>query len=150
MKTRADARRRCSLLLFLIPLLLGLLLSASAHSGKLSDIEYVIHITVDGVNAGMLSSYMATYPADFVNYQDPEHYTIPFMVWGPGIEAGADLYALSTGVRSDPKTSAEDSRISTYACGCGPLPRVALLCGSQAGYRRSCTIQLRGSRKAVS
>jgi len=61
MKTRADAWRRCPPLLFLIPLLLGLLVSASAHSGKLSDIEYVIHVSVDGVNATRLTSYLGTY-----------------------------------------------------------------------------------------
>jgi cysteine-rich repeat protein len=69
METRARTRRCPLPLFFLIPLLLGPLFSTSAHSGSLSDIEYVIHISVDGVNAGMLSSYMTTYPADFVNYQ---------------------------------------------------------------------------------
>ena len=49
-------------LLSLIPLLLGLLLSASAHSGQLSDIQYVIQISVDGVNADMPETKMAATP----------------------------------------------------------------------------------------
>jgi hypothetical protein len=32
----------------------------------------------------------------------PENYTIPFVVWGPGVQAGADLYALNPGNRTDP------------------------------------------------
>ena len=87
MKTRTDARRRSHPLLFLIPVLFGPLLPTSAHSGNLPDIEHVIDISVDGVNA--------------------HYYT-------------------------------DDG-----------LPRVALLGGSEARYRRSCTIQLRSSGKAV-
>ncbi len=34
--------------------------------------------------------------------QNPENYTIPFFVWGPGIPAGADLYALNPETRQDP------------------------------------------------
>lgn len=34
--------------------------------------------------------------------QNPENYTIPFYVWGPGIPAGADLYALNPETRKDP------------------------------------------------
>ncbi len=34
----------------------------------------------------------------------PENYTIPFYVWGPGVTAGADLYALNPGRRLDPGT----------------------------------------------
>ena len=32
------------------------------------------------------------------------NYTIPFMVWGPGVQAGADLYALNQPNRKDPGT----------------------------------------------
>jgi hypothetical protein len=34
----------------------------------------------------------------------PENYTVPFIVWGPGVPAGADLYALNPGTRLDPGT----------------------------------------------
>ena len=33
---------------------------------------------------------------------DPEHYQVPFFVWGPGVDAGADLYALNPTSRTDP------------------------------------------------
>jgi predicted AlkP superfamily pyrophosphatase or phosphodiesterase len=35
----------------------------------------------------------------------PEDYTIPFMVWGPGVPAGANLYDLNATTRRDPGTS---------------------------------------------
>jgi hypothetical protein len=38
----------------------------------------------------------------------PANYTIPFFVWGPGVEAGADLYALNAATRLDPGTGRPD------------------------------------------
>jgi len=35
---------------------------------------------------------------------DPRNYTIPFMVWGPGVAAGAELYELNKVNRKDPGT----------------------------------------------
>lgn len=35
-------------------------------------------------------------------FQEPENFTIPFYVWGPGIPAGTDLYALNPTTRKDP------------------------------------------------
>lgn len=37
-----------------------------------------------------------------------DNYRIPFIVWGPGTPAGADLYAVNRGTRSDPGTSRPD------------------------------------------
>ena len=39
---------------------------------------------------------------------DAANYTIPLLVWGSGVSAGADLYALNTGTRLDPGTSRPD------------------------------------------
>ena len=39
------------------------------------------------------------------NIFDPDNYTIPFYVWGPGIAKGADLYALNSSLRRDPGTA---------------------------------------------
>jgi hypothetical protein len=39
---------------------------------------------------------------------DPSNYTVPFFVWGPGVAAGADLYALNVSTRLDPETARPD------------------------------------------
>lgn len=44
-------------------------------------------------------------PAGDVSHADPtlvENYTIPFVVWGPTVAPGSDLYALNVGRRVDP------------------------------------------------
>lgn len=43
---------------------------------------------------------------------DPEHYTIPVFVWGPGVAAGADLYDLNPLSRTDPGTGRPDHSAS--------------------------------------
>jgi predicted AlkP superfamily pyrophosphatase or phosphodiesterase len=42
---------------------------------------------------------------DHAKNNDPINYTIPFFVWGPGVDAGSDLYALNPDTRCDPGTS---------------------------------------------
>jgi hypothetical protein len=39
---------------------------------------------------------------------DPADYTIPFFVWGPGVEAAADLYSLNPATRLDPGAGRPD------------------------------------------
>lgn len=40
------------------------------------------------------------------------NYTIPMLVWGAGVTAGVDLYALNTGLRTDPGTGRPDYNAS--------------------------------------
>jgi hypothetical protein len=47
---------------------------------------------------------------------DPADYTIPFFVWGPGVEADADLYALNAATRLDPGVGRPD-----YAAALQPI-----------------------------
>ena len=54
-------------------------------------------------------------------HSDPdrlEHHRIPFMVWGPGVPAGADLYARNP-TRADPGKSKEGSRPPIRNCDAG-------------------------------
>ena len=39
---------------------------------------------------------------------DPANYTVPFFVWGPGVDAAADLYALNAATRLDPGAGRPD------------------------------------------
>jgi hypothetical protein len=39
---------------------------------------------------------------------DPANYTVPFFVWGPGVDAAADLYALNPATRRDPGAGRPD------------------------------------------
>lgn len=76
-------------------------------------------------------------PSGQLLHGDPtlaENYTIPFVVWGPSVSAGADLYSLNTGNRSDPGTSQppltgvqpirghEAGNLALSLLGYGPVP----------------------------
>jgi type I phosphodiesterase/nucleotide pyrophosphatase len=63
------------------------------------------------------------------------NYTIPFLLWGEGVQAGADLYALNAGRRADPGTgrpsytaavqpirNGDGANLALAALGLAPVP----------------------------
>jgi len=70
---------------------IGEILKAIKENKHLMNSTYLI-ITTD--HGGSQKNYV-----DFMN---PDNYTIPFMVWGPEIARGQDLYQLNKGRRRDP------------------------------------------------
>lgn len=70
---------------------LGEILSLVENDTRLADHTIVI-MTAD--HGG--------YGTDHSDATRRENYTIPFYVWGPGVPAGADLYALNPTTRKDP------------------------------------------------
>jgi predicted AlkP superfamily pyrophosphatase or phosphodiesterase len=77
--------------------------------------------------------------ADHGNQDNPpagvDRYSVPFFVWGPGVTAGADLYALNAGIRQpaasypmttysgmQPIRNAEGSNLALELLGLGPIP----------------------------
>ncbi len=77
--------------------------------------------------------------ADHGNQDDPptgaDRYAVPFFVWGPGVLAGADLYALNVGRRqvasaypmttyggTQPVRNAEANNVALQLLGLGPIP----------------------------
>ena len=67
------------------------------------------------------------------DFLDSRNYTVPFIVWGPGIDS-ASLYSLNSGRRADPGSSrpgesgtqpvrnAEAGNVSMQLLGLGPIP----------------------------
>jgi hypothetical protein len=91
--------------------------------------------------------------ADHGNQDNPptgaDRYSVPFYVWGPGVAAGADLYALNAGTRqvasSYPMTSysgmqpirnAEANNLALQLLGFGPIP------GSSINYAQDLKVTL--------
>jgi hypothetical protein len=77
--------------------------------------------------------------ADHGNQDNPttgaDRYAVPFYVWGPGVAAGADLYALNSGRRQiassypmttyagmQPVRNAEANNLALQLLGLGPIP----------------------------
>jgi hypothetical protein len=57
---------------------------------------------LDGHTAIILSTDHGGTGFNHFDETDPADHTIPFLVWGPGVAAGADLYAVNAGTRADP------------------------------------------------
>jgi hypothetical protein len=91
--------------------------------------------------------------ADHGNQDNPptgaHRYAVPFFVWGPGVLAGADLYALNVGRRqvassypmttyggTQPVRNAEANNIALQLLGFGPIP------GSMFNYAQNLKVNL--------
>ena len=61
-----------------------------------------------GKTAIIISADHGGYGLDHGQNSNPLNYTIPFYVWGPGVAAGKDLYALNGDTRRDPGTNRPD------------------------------------------
>jgi VCBS repeat-containing protein len=57
---------------------------------------------------------------------DPQSYTLPFYVWGPGVEAGADLYQLNATARTDPGAGRLDNGVRPQPIRDGDAANLAL------------------------
>ncbi|MFW2381491.1 MAG: hypothetical protein ACN4GZ_07005, partial [Acidimicrobiales bacterium] len=67
-------------------------------------------------------------------FDDAQNYTVPFIVWGPGVAANQDLYALNLANRLDPGLgrpdeagvqpvrAAEAGNLSLQLLGLPPIP----------------------------
>jgi hypothetical protein len=60
--------------------------------------------TMNGHTAIILTADHGGIGSDHSDYTNPYDYTVPMAVWGPGVTAGADLYALNADTRANPGT----------------------------------------------
>jgi hypothetical protein len=91
--------------------------------------------------------------ADHGNQDNPptgaDRYSVPFYVWGPGVAAGADLYALNASTRRvassypmttysgmQPVRNAEANNLALHLLGLGPIP------GSSFNYAQDLKLTL--------
>jgi hypothetical protein len=87
----------------------------------------------------MIDNTIIILTADHGNQDNPptgaDRYSVPFYVWGPGVTAGADLYALNVGMRQvaasypmttyagmQPIRNAEANNLALQLLGLGPIP----------------------------
>jgi len=84
--------------------------AVAAVDGYLGDLFALIEadLALSGKTAIILSSDHGGSGARHTEASDPANYTIPFFVWGPGVAAGADLYALNSESRVDPRSARPD------------------------------------------
>jgi hypothetical protein len=106
--------------------LLGTILETIARDATLQGNTAVVLTTDHG---GRLGTILHD-PAD-----DAENYTIPFYIWGAGVAAGADLYALNRASRTDsgsaqrsyaeqhqPIRNGDSANLVLAMLGLGPIP----------------------------
>lgn len=91
--------------------------------------------TLNGKTAVILTSDHGGHAKTHGDTKNPLDYTIPFYVWGAGVAAGADLYALNPASRSAPAAAAnppytgpqplrngEAANLALSLLGMGPVP----------------------------
>jgi hypothetical protein len=79
------------------------MIAVDGYLGRIFDMV-TSEATFQGKTAIVLTADHGGKEFDHSDPADPLAYTIPFGVWGPGVTAGADLYALNSASRLDPST----------------------------------------------
>ena len=80
--------------------------------------ETIVIVTADHGGAGNVHS----------DASDAENYTVPFYVWGAGVAAGSDLYALNPTSRINPGATRPDYTTSPQPIRNGDIANLALGC----------------------
>jgi hypothetical protein len=84
--------------------------SIAAIDGYVGDILALVEGDAElaGRTAILLTSDHGGRGTEHGESSNPYVYTIPFLVWGPGVPAGTDLYTLNAATRLDPGTGRPD------------------------------------------
>jgi hypothetical protein len=84
--------------------------SIAAVDGYLGEILALVEGDAElaGTTAIILTSDHGGRDTGHGDASDPFMYTIPFLVWGPGVPPGTDLYALNAATRRDPGAGRPD------------------------------------------